>query len=40
MSDRDEWRADVAAMTEWVRYLAVEEPRWAVGVVGDAEDDQ
>ena len=40
MNDRDEWRADVARMTELDRDLAVEEPRRALGVCGDAEDDQ
>lgn len=40
MSDRDEWRADVARMTELDRHLAVEEPRRALGIVGDSEDDQ
>lgn len=40
MSDRDEWRADVARMTEADRYHAVEEPRRALGICGDAEDDQ
>ena len=40
MNDRDEWRADVASMTEMERYLAADEPRRALGVCGDAEDDQ
>lgn len=40
MSDRDEWHADVAGMTETDRYLAIEEPRRAIGVCGDAEDER
>lgn len=40
MSDRDEWRADVARMTEVDRHLAVEEPRRALGICGDAEDER
>lgn len=40
MSDRDEWRDDVNASTEAELYLAVQEPRWAMGLVGDKEDDQ
>lgn len=39
MSDRDEWRAEVAAMTEIDRDLAVEEPRRALGICGWPEDD-
>lgn len=38
MSDRDEWRSDVRRMTDLDRYLAVEEPRRALGIVGDVED--
>ena len=40
MNDRDEWRADVARMTEADRHLAVEEPRRALGICGDAEDER
>jgi hypothetical protein len=39
MNDRDEWRADVARMTEIDRAAAVDEPRRAIGLVGDPEDD-
>jgi hypothetical protein len=38
MNDRDEWRRDVARMTEIDRQLAVDEPRQAIGIVGDRED--
>ncbi len=40
MSDweRDEWRSDVRRMTELERELAVEEPRRALGIVGDKDD--
>jgi hypothetical protein len=38
MSDRDEWRREVASMTEIERQLAVDEPRRAMGLVGDEED--
>ena len=40
MNDRDEWRADVAAMTELERQLSIDEPRRAIGIIGDKEDDQ
>ena len=40
MSDRGEWRADVTRMTELERELAVDEPRRALGIVGDAEDER
>lgn len=36
--ERDEWRADVRRMTELERELAVEEPRRALGIVGDEDD--
>lgn len=38
MSDRDEWRTDVRRLTEMQRYLAVEEPRRARGIIGDEDD--
>lgn len=38
MSDRDEWRTDVRRMTDMERYLAVEEPRRARGIIGDEDD--
>ena len=38
MSDRDEWRDDVRRMGEMDRYLAVEEPRRARGIIGDEDD--
>lgn len=38
MSDRDEWRDDVNASTEAQLYLAVQEPRWARGLVGERDD--
>jgi len=38
MTDRDEWRDDVRRMTEVDRHLAVEEPRRAIGIVGDITD--
>jgi hypothetical protein len=34
----DAWRADVRHMTEAERHLAYEEPRAAIGLVGDRED--
>ena len=40
MSDRDEWRSDVRRMTELERHLAVDEPRRAMGICGDREDEQ
>ena len=39
MSDRDEWRSDVRRMTDLDRYLAVEEPRRARGIIGDKDDE-
>lgn len=36
--ERDEWRADVRRMTELDRFLAVEEPRRAAGIIGDPSD--
>jgi hypothetical protein len=36
--ERDEWHRDVAGMTELERELAVEEPRRAIGIVGDKDD--
>lgn len=36
--ERDEWRSAVRGMTEHDRYLAVEEPRRARGIVGDISD--
>lgn len=38
MSDRDEWRSEVRHMTELERELAVEEPRRALGITGEADD--
>ena len=38
MNERDEWRRDVASMTEADRQLAVDEPRRAFGITGDRED--
>jgi hypothetical protein len=38
VSDRDEWRSAVRGMSELERELAVEEPRRALGIVGDKED--
>lgn len=38
MSDRDEWRDDVRRMTELEGQLALDEPRRALGIVGDKED--
>jgi len=38
MTDRDEWRSAVRSMTELERHLAVEEPRRALGIVGDKDD--
>lgn len=38
MNTRDEWAEEVRRMGEWDRLLAVEEPRWALGVTGDPED--
>ena len=40
VSDRDEWRSEVRRMTELERELAVEEPRRAMGIVGDKEDEK
>jgi hypothetical protein len=40
MSDRDEWRDDVRRTTELQRHLAVEEPRRALGVTGDKDDER
>lgn len=36
----DEWRDEVRRMTELERDLAVEEPRRALGICGDREDEQ
>lgn len=38
MNDRDEWRAAVDASTDLEQYLAVHEPRWAIGLTGDKDD--
>ena len=38
--EREESRDARRALTEMGRYLSVEEPRWAAGVVGDKDDDQ
>jgi hypothetical protein len=36
--ERDEWRRDVAGMTEVWRQHAEDQPRLSLGIVGDAED--
>jgi hypothetical protein len=36
--ERDEWRRDVTRMTEVERQLAQDEPRQAIGIVGDKDD--
>lgn len=38
MSDRDEWRSDVRRMSDLECELAQQEPRRALGVIGDRED--
>lgn len=38
MSDRDEWRDAVNASTDLELYLAVQEPRRAMGLVGERDD--
>lgn len=38
MSDRDEWRSEVSRLNESQRYINTNEPRWAIGLVGDKED--
>ncbi len=40
MSDREEWRNAVNASTELDLDLAVQEPRRAIGITGDKDDDQ
>lgn len=40
MSDRDEWRDAVNSSTDLELYLAVHEPRWARGLVGEPDDDK
>ena len=40
MTDLNEWRADVRRMTETDRHLALEEPRRAIGITGDKDDDR
>jgi DNA (cytosine-5)-methyltransferase 1 len=40
VSDRDEWRDDVRRTTELQRHLAVEEPRRALGITGDKDDER
>jgi len=36
--ERDEWRSAVRLLTELGRFLEVEEPRRARGVIGDKDD--
>lgn len=36
--EHDEWRSAVRSMTELDRYLAVQEPRRAAGIIGDRSD--
>lgn len=38
MNDRDEWRRDVARMTEWERHVTNSEVQRTRGLVGDVED--
>lgn len=38
MSDRDEWRSAVRALSEVQRQQATDEPRRARGIIGDPED--
>ena len=39
MSDRDDWRAEIASMNEQERYINLNAHRWAQGLTGEAEDD-
>ena len=39
MSDLDEWRDAVNELTEQDRYINTNAHRWALGLIGDKEDD-